>query len=73
MTTKIVIYKAILKPQHRLKFEVHNVYTEGIKKITRSSNDDKSLQTLDRIISYRYGVSTGKVCKTKLLECLHIR
>ena len=36
-------------------------------KIARSSNDDKRLQTFDRITSYPYGASVSKVCKTDLL------
>ena len=33
-----------------------------------SSNDHKRLQTFDRITSYPYGASAGKVCKTELLS-----
>ena len=54
----------ISKSQSRFKSEVHNVYTEEVNKIALSSNDDKSLQTYDRIKSYPYGTSAGKVCKT---------
>ena len=58
----------ILESQERFKIEAHNVYTEEINKIAPSSNDDKRLQTFDRITSYPYGASAGKVCKTELLE-----
>ena len=58
----------ILKSQKRFKSEAHNVYTEEINKIALSSNDDKRLQTFDRITSYPYGTSFGKVCKAKLLS-----
>ena len=58
--------KTILKSQQRFKSKRYNVYTEGINKIA-SSNDDKRLQTYDRIISYSYETSAGKVCKTELL------
>ena len=54
----------ILKSQQRFKSE----YTEEINKIALNSNDDKTLQTFDRITSYPYGVSVGKVCKTELLS-----
>ena len=60
--------KKILKSQQRFKSEVYNVYTEEINKIALNSNDDKSLQTFDRITSYSYGASVGKVCKTELLS-----
>ena len=32
-----------------------------------SSNDDKRLQTFDRITSYPYGSRAGNVCKTEIL------
>ena len=54
----------ILKSQQRFKSERHNIYTEEINKIVLSSNGDKRLQTFDRIISYPYETSAGKVCKT---------
>ena len=58
----------ILKSQQRFKSERHDVYTEEINKIALSSNDDKRLQTFDRITSYTYETSAGKVCKTELLR-----
>ena len=60
----------ILKSQERFKSERHKVYTEEINKIALSSNDDddKTLQTYDRITSYPYRTSAGKVCKTELLS-----
>ena len=63
----------ILKSQQRFKSERHNVYTEEINKIALSSNDDKRLQTFDRITSYPYGTSAGKVCKTDLLSKVNIK
>ena len=39
----------ILKSQQRFKGERHDAYTEEINKIALSSNDDKRLQTFDRI------------------------
>ena len=58
----------ILKSQQRFKSERHDVYTEEINKIALSSNDDKRLQTFDRITSNPYEASAGKVCKTELLS-----
>ena len=57
-----------LTSQQRFKSERHNVYTGEINKIALSSNDDKRLQTYDRITSYPYGTSAGKVYKTELLS-----
>ena len=63
----------ILKSQQRLKSEAHNVYTEEINKIALNSNDDKRLQTFDRITSHPYGTSTGKACKTEILSKVNIK
>ena len=63
----------MLKSQQRFKSEKYDVYTEEVNKIALSSNDDKRLQTFDRIISYPYGKSAGKVCKTELLNKVNIK
>ena len=44
--------KMISKSQQRFKSERHDLYTEEINKIALSSNDDKTLQTFDRITLY---------------------
>ena len=46
--------KTIYRSQERLKSYYHNIYTEEVNKITLSSNDDKRLQTFDRITTYPY-------------------
>ena len=63
----------ILKSQQRFKSEAHNVYTEEVNKTALSSNDDKRLQTFDRIISYPYGTSVGKVCKAEMIRKVNIK
>ena len=63
----------ILKSQQRLKSEEHNVYTEEVNKIALSSDDDKRLLTFDRIISYPYGTSAGKVSKTEILSKVNLK
>ena len=63
----------ILKSQQRFKSERHGVYTEEVNKIALSSNDDKLLQTFDRITSYPYETSAGEVCKTALLSKVNIK
>ena len=63
----------ILKLQQRFKSEKHDVYTEEVNKMALSSNDDKRLHIFDRITSYPYGTSTGKVCKTELLSKVNIK
>ena len=61
---------SVVALQQRFKSEAHNVYTEKINKIAQNSNDDKRLQTFDRITSYTDGTSVGKVYKTELLKHL---
>ena len=65
--------KIILKSQQRFKSDRHNVYAEEINKIALSSNDDKILQTYDRITSYPYGTNAGKVYKTEMLHKVNIK
>ena len=60
--------KIILKSWQRFKSDHHNVYTEEINKIALSSNDDKRLQTSDRIKIYPYGANAFKVCENEVLE-----
>ena len=60
--------KITLKSQQRFKSHHHNVYTEQINKIALSSNDDKRLQTSDRIKTYPYGTNAFKVCESEMLE-----
>ena len=39
-----------------------------INKIALSSNDDKRLQTFDRITTYPYGTNAFKVCESEMLN-----
>ena len=63
----------ILKSQQRFRSEDHNAYTEEINKIALSCNDDKILRTFDRITSYPYGTSAGKLYKTEMLSKINIK
>ena len=53
--------------QLTFKSDCHNVYTNEINKIALSSNDDKRLQTFDRITTYPYGTNAFKVCQSEIL------
>ena len=64
--------KIVLKSQQRFKSRRHDVYTEEINKIALSSNDDKRMQIFDKITSYPYGTSNGRVCQTELLSKVNI-
>ena len=63
----------VLKLEQRFKSEVHNVYTEEVNKTALSSNDNKKMQTFDKMISYPYGTSAGKVSKTELLSKINVK
>ena len=60
--------KIILKSQQRFKSEAHNVYTEQVSKIALSINDDKRLQTFDKVTTYPYGTNAFKVCESEMLS-----
>ena len=59
--------KTVYISQGRFKSYNHDVYTEEVNKIALSSNDDKRLQTFDRITTYPYGTNAFKVCESEML------
>ena len=59
--------EVILKSQQRFKSHHHKVYLEEVNKIALSSNDDKRLQTFDRIKTYSYGTNAFKVCESEIM------
>ena len=60
--------KTILKSQLRFKSDHQDVYTEEVNKIALSSNDDKRLQTFDRITTHPGGTNVFKVCESEILS-----
>ena len=62
--------KIILKSQQRFKSDHHRVYTEEVNKIVLSSNDDKRLQTFNKVTTYPYGTNAFKVCEGEMLSKL---
>ena len=58
----------VYRSQQRFKSYNLDVYTEEVNKIALGSNDDKRLQTFDRITTYPYGTNTFKVCESEMLE-----
>ena len=60
--------ESVYRSQERFKSYNHDVYTEEVNKIALSSNDDKRLQTFDRITTYPYGTNAFKVCESEMLE-----
>ena len=59
--------KIILKSQQRFKSDHHKVYTEEVNKIALSSNDDKRLQTFNRVTAYPYRTNAFKVCESEMM------
>ena len=59
--------KTIMRSQLRFKNDQH-VYTEEVNKIALNSNDNKRLQTFDRITTYPYGTNAFKVCESEMLS-----
>ena len=66
----LISNKTILKPLLRFKSDCHNMYTE-VNKIALSSNDDKRLQTFDRITTCPYGTNAFKLCESEMLSKIH--
>ena len=48
------------------KSDYHNVYTKQINKIVLSSNNNKRLQTFDKITTYTYKTNAFKVSKNEM-------
>ena len=68
----LFIHKSVCRSQERFKSYYHDVYTEEVNKIALSSNDDKRLQTFDRITTYPYGTNAFKVCESEMLMVKHL-
>ena len=60
--------KNVYRSKQRFKIYNHDVYTEEVNEIALSSNDDKRLQTFDRITTCPYGTNTFKVCESEMLN-----
>ena len=63
----------ILRSQLRFKSDLHNVYTEEVNKIALNSNDDKRLQTIDRVTTYPYGTNAFKLCESEMLSKINCK
>ena len=58
--------KIILKSQQRCKSDHHKVYTEEVNKISLSSNNNKILQTFDKITTYPHGTNAFIACESEM-------
>ena len=59
--------KVLDRSQQRFRSDHHKVYTEEVNKIALSSNDDKRIQTFDRVTTYPYSTIVFKVCENEML------
>ena len=59
--------KIILRSKQVFRSDYRNVCTVEINEIALSSDDDKRLQTFDRITTYPYGTNALKVCENEMM------
>ena len=64
--------EVIIRSQQRFKSDHHRVYTEEVNKIALSSNDDKRIQTFDKVTTYPYGTNTFMVCENEMLPKINL-
>ena len=64
--------KNVYRSQQRFKSYNHDVYTEEVNKTALSANDDKILQTYDKIITYPYGTNAFKLCESEMLTVKYL-
>ena len=48
------------------------MYTEEVNKIELNSNDDKRLETFDRVTTYPHGTNAFKVCESEMLGKIRV-
>ena len=60
--------KVIVRSQQRFRSDHHKVYTEEVNKIALSSNDDKRIQTFDKVTTFSYGTNVFKLCEGEMLS-----
>ena len=59
--------KVLYRSQQQFRSDHYQVYKEEVNKIALSSNDDKRIQTFDRVTTYPYGTNVFKVCENEML------
>ena len=59
--------EVIIRSQQRFRSDHHKVYTEEVNKIALISNDDKRIQTFDKVTTFAYGTNAFKVCENEML------
>ena len=72
ITLKSYVYslfndEVIIKSQQRFRSDHHKVYTEEVNKIALRSNDDKRIQTFDKVKTFPYGTNVFNVFQNEML------
>ena len=57
--------KVIIRSQQRFRSDHHRVYTEKVNKII---NDNRRIQTFDKVTTFPYGTNAFKVCESEMLS-----
>ena len=60
--------EVIIRSQQRFRSDHHRVCTGEVNKIALSSNDDKRIQTFDKVATFLYGTNAFKVCENEMLS-----
>ena len=60
--------EVIIRSQQRFRSHHHRVCTEEVNKIALSSNDDKRIQTFDKVATFLYGTNAFKVFENEMLS-----
>ena len=58
--------EVIIRSQQRFRSDYHKVCTEEVNKIALSCNDDKRIQTFDKVTTFPYGANAFKVFENEM-------
>ena len=72
-TDSLLNDKIILKSQQEFRSDHHNVYTVEVNKIALSSDNNKRLQTFDRVTTFPFGINAIKVCESEMLRVFEVK
>ena len=65
--TKKCENKVLYRSQQIFRSDHHKVYTEEVNKMALSSNDDKRIQTFNKVATYPYGTIVFMICRNEML------
>ena len=60
--------KKIMQSPLRFKSDHHNVYKEEVNKVALNTDDNKRLQTFERVTTYPCGTNAFKACESEMLS-----